>query len=86
MILQRFNQYVFPAAIMALAICVLCAGVANAVQPISGIFATYDSVTDSSDDYSALGGGSSDFPSANTYNITTVRLNLVNSVISYCYC
>ena len=48
---------------------------ASAVQPISGILAAYDDVTDDSDDYSAPGGGSGGFPSSNTYDI---RFNVGN--------
>lgn len=48
---------------------------ANAVQPISGILAAYDDVTDDSDDYSAPGGGSGEFPSSSTYDI---RFNIFN--------
>lgn len=42
---------------------------AHAVQPITGIFASYDNVSDDSDDYSVQGGGTGDFPSSSTYDI-----------------
>jgi uncharacterized repeat protein (TIGR01451 family) len=56
-----------------LALVVLClaraASPVIAAQGISGIQAEYDNLSDTSDDYSTVGGGG-DFPPANTYNMS----------------
>ncbi len=45
------------------------AGLVQAQVPISGIMASYDHVTNTSDDYSAVGGGTGDFPGGTTYDV-----------------
>jgi len=57
--------------------CMLIAGLAwdgcsvlAAPAPISGILATYDNLTYTNDDYSAIGGGSGDFPAATTFDMS----------------
>ncbi len=56
---------------LGLAACLVLGGaVAQAqVQPITGIAVTFDTITNSSDNYSATGGGSGDFPATTTYDV-----------------
>jgi len=65
---NRNNRFAVFSALLAVG---LGAGAVSsyAVTPISGIMATYDNVTNTTDDYSTAGGGSGAFPAGTTYDV-----------------
>ncbi len=62
---KRFSAF---ALVMTLGLLWGAAAVHGQV-PISGVMASYDNVTNTSDDYSVIGGGTGDFPAGTTYDV-----------------